>query len=89
MRKWLLLITVIGFGLRLTLLGEQSLWYDEGVTWLLSQMKHLPDLIEWTASDIQPPLYYLLIWLTDIVIEDSEWGHSGFPQPLSTHWQFP
>ena len=72
MHKWLLLITLTGFGLRLTLLGEQSLWYDEGVTWMLSQMQ-LPDLIEWTANDIQPPLYYLLIWITDILFGDSEW----------------
>jgi mannosyltransferase len=73
MRIWLLLITLAGFGIRLTLLGEQSLWYDEGVSWMLSQMR-LPDLFEWTAADIQPPLYYLLLWVSDIVISDSEWA---------------
>ena len=72
-RVWLLLFILIAFALRLLWLGEQSLWYDEGVTWMLSQMP-LPELIRWTAADIQPPLYYLLIWATDILIDDSEWA---------------
>jgi mannosyltransferase len=80
MRYWALLITLVGFGIRLTLLGEQSLWYDEGVSWMLSQMQ-LPDLFEWTAADIQPPLYYLLIWGSDILISDSEWA-LRFPSAL-------
>lgn len=72
-RLGLLILILIALGLRLTLLGQQSLWYDEGVTWMLSQMQ-LPALIEWTAADIQPPLYYLLIWATDIIFGDSEWA---------------
>ncbi|MEW5960150.1 MAG: glycosyltransferase family 39 protein, partial [Chloroflexota bacterium] len=71
-RFWLLLIILIGFGLRLTRLGEQSLWYDEGVTWLLAQMRTTADLIQWTAADIQPPLYYLLIWGSAILFGHSE-----------------
>ena len=74
-RPWLLLLIIlIAFMLRLTLLGQQSLWYDEGVTWLLSQMRYLSDLIQWTAADIQPPLYYLLIWNSHIVFGQSEWA---------------
>ncbi len=80
-RLWLLLIILIGFGLRLLRLGEQSLWYDEGVTWMLSQMQ-LPSLIQWTADDIQPPLYYLLLWATDLLFSDSEWA-LRFPSALS------
>lgn len=72
-RFGLLLLILMAWALRLFLLGAQSLWYDEGVTWMLSQMM-LPDLINWTAADIQPPFYYLLIWLTEIVIDDSEWA---------------
>ncbi len=72
-RFQLLSLILIALALRLTFLGEQSLWYDEGVTWMLSQMQ-LPDLIGWTAADIQPPLYYLLIWFTDIIFSDSEWA---------------
>ena len=69
----LLLLILMAWALRLLLLGKQSLWYDEGVTWMLSQMP-LPDLISWTAADIQPPFYYLLIWLSEIIIDDSEWA---------------
>ena len=64
---------MIAFWLRLLRLGDQSLWYDEGVTWMLSRMQ-LSALISWTAADIQPPLYYLLIWATDILFDDSEWS---------------
>ena len=80
-RWWLLLLILIAFTLRLTLLGQQSLWYDEGVTWLLSQMRTLSDLITWTAADIQPPLYYLLIWNTDLIFGASEWA-LRFPSAL-------
>lgn len=80
-RLRLLTIIIAAFALRLTLLGRQSLWYDEGVTWLLSQMKSLADLVEWTAADIQPPLYYLLIWSTDILFGHSEWA-LRFPSAL-------
>jgi len=73
-RPWLILTILTGFALRLTLLGEQSLWYDEGVTWLLSQMRTLGDLIDWTAADIQPPLYYLLIWSSNSIFGHSEWA---------------
>jgi len=72
-RLWLPVIIFIAFALRLTLLGEQSLWYDEGVSWLLTQ-KSLPDLIQWTAADIQPPLYYLILWFTTRIFGDSEFA---------------
>lgn len=72
-RLGLLVIILIALALRLALLGEQSLWYDEGVTWLLSQ-KPPGELIQWTAADIQPPFYYLLIWETDELFGHSEWA---------------
>ncbi len=60
-RFWLLLIIIAAFGLRAFRLDAQSLWYDEGVTWYLTRFS-LPELVRWTAADIQPPLYYLLEW---------------------------
>jgi uncharacterized membrane protein len=72
-RLGLLVVILIALALRLALLGEQSLWYDEGVTWLLSQ-KPPGELIQWTAADIQPPFYYLLIWETDALFGHSEWA---------------
>ncbi|MCB0210731.1 MAG: glycosyltransferase family 39 protein [Anaerolineae bacterium] len=70
---WLIILIWVATALRLAWLDQQSLWYDEGVTWMLSQMS-LTDLINWTAADIQPPLYYLIIWTTDILFSDSEWA---------------
>ena len=70
---WLIILIWMAAALRLAWLDQQSLWYDEGVTWMLSQMP-LTELINWTAADIQPPLYYLIIWTTDILFSDSEWA---------------
>jgi 4-amino-4-deoxy-L-arabinose transferase-like glycosyltransferase len=41
-------------------LATQSLWYDEGVTAMVAQMAPAT-LVRWTAADIQPPLYYLIV----------------------------
>ena len=59
-----LLILLLAAFLRLSHLDVQSLWYDEGVTARVSQMG-VAELARWTANDIQPPLYYLLLggWL--------------------------
>jgi len=63
-RFTLLLFIFFAFALRLHHLDVQSLWYDEGVTARVSQLG-LSALARWTADDIQPPLYYLLLggWL--------------------------
>ena len=59
-----LLILLVAFLLRVHHLDVQSLWYDEGVTARVAQMP-LSQMLRWTANDIQPPLYYLLLggWL--------------------------
>ncbi len=54
-------LLLVGLALRVYRLPAQSLWYDEGVTWYLTRMP-LPQLTVWTANDIQPPLYYYLLW---------------------------
>jgi len=63
-RATLALILLLAFGLRVHQLDAQSLWYDEGVTARVAQMG-AGALARWTADDIQPPLYYLLLggWL--------------------------
>lgn len=63
-RLGLLLILLLAFGLRAYHLDVQSLWYDEGVTARVAQMG-VRELARWTANDIQPPLYYILLsgWL--------------------------
>lgn len=59
---WLSFLLLLGFALRMYQLAAQSLWYDEAISWYLTRMP-LPRLTEWTANDIQPPLYYYLLWL--------------------------
>ncbi|MCL4858451.1 MAG: glycosyltransferase family 39 protein [Caldilineaceae bacterium] len=72
-RVWLLLPVLAALALRLYRLDTQSLWYDEAVTADLAQ-RTAADLIHWTAGDIQPPLYYLIMagwaWLAGL----SEWS---------------
>lgn len=61
-RLGLIVLLLLAFALRAYQLAVQSLWYDEAISWYLTQMT-LPQLTEWTAKDIQPPLYYYLLWL--------------------------
>ncbi|MBI4496864.1 MAG: glycosyltransferase family 39 protein [Chloroflexi bacterium] len=55
-----LVATLLGFGLRVFRLGEQSLWYDEAFSVLLA-VRPLPSIVAGTALDTMPPLYYLLL----------------------------
>lgn len=64
-RLRLLAICLLAFGLATFRLDFQSLWYDEGVTATVAQ-QGIVELTRWTASDIQPPLYYYGV---------SAWGH--------------
>ena len=57
----LLALILLSFALRSYRLTYQSLWYDEGVSVRLAHMQ-ISHLLQWTANDIQPPLYYLLLW---------------------------
>ncbi|MEZ4729454.1 MAG: glycosyltransferase family 39 protein [Caldilineaceae bacterium] len=69
----LLALILLAWGLRLHRLDAQSLWYDEGVTANLAQ-RTLVDLTQWTARDIQPPLYYYVVWGWGRVAGWSEWS---------------
>ncbi len=69
----LLIVILLGFLLRVGGLGQQSLWYDEGVTAVVSQ-QGTAELTRWTANDIQPPLYYLLLSPWTRVMGTSEWA---------------
>ncbi len=63
----------VAFALRCYRLSAQSLWYDEGVSWYLTTMS-LPKLTAWTANDIQPPLYYYVLWGWVRLAGDSEYS---------------
>ena len=64
---------MLAFALRVYRLPAQSLWYDEGVSWYLTRMSW-PALTVWTANDIQPPLYYYLLWLWVRLAGSSEYA---------------
>lgn len=61
---WVLFFVLLGFGLRLNQLSLQPLWGDEGWSLYFAGLR-VPQLVALTASDIHPPLYYLLLklWL--------------------------
>ncbi|MCZ2113882.1 MAG: hypothetical protein LC131_08610 [Anaerolineae bacterium] len=54
------LVLLLATFLRFHLLGAQSFWNDEGNSARLSE-RSIALIIEGTASDVHPPLYYLLL----------------------------
>lgn len=56
----LLLITALGFVLRIYQLGYESLWLDEATTHLTSSST-LSQIFHATSGDVHPPLYYYLV----------------------------
>lgn len=53
-------LCAIGLAARMYGIGVESLWLDEATSLMLARMD-VRDLIEWTALDIHPPLYYTLL----------------------------
>ncbi len=79
-KGWRLLVIAVlllGFGLRFHLLDAQSFWNDEGNSARLSE-RSLELIIEGTASDIHPPLYYLLLHGWRALAGDSEFALRAF-----------
>jgi mannosyltransferase len=63
---WLLiLIVLIGTGVRSYHLTSRSLWFDEAFSWRLIQFP-ITEMIARDATDVHPPLYYILLqgWST-------------------------
>lgn len=58
---WLGLL--VAFGLRVYTLGDQNIWWDEGLS-VLAARKSFTGATLWTAADVHPPLYFwiLLSW---------------------------
>jgi len=62
MAPWLVVvITLVGGGLRVLLLANKGMWLDETLSvWLANHS--VGDVLPWVARiDHQPPLYYLLL----------------------------
>ncbi|HRQ37419.1 MAG TPA: glycosyltransferase family 39 protein [Chloroflexota bacterium] len=76
-RLSLLAVFLLAFGLRFHLLDAQSFWNDEGNSARLSE-RTITLIIEGTASDIHPPLYYLLLHGWRQVAGTTEFGLRAF-----------
>ena len=63
-------ILAIGVALRVLGLGDKNLWLDESASWL-ETTRSLPDLVRWTARDVHPPGYYLLLKAWALAFGDS------------------
>lgn len=70
---WAVAIVGVGFLLRTYRLGVESIWYDEGVSLYLAQQTPA-GIIQHTAGDIHPPLYYLLLHLWIRLLGSSEFA---------------
>ena len=58
---------------RLTLLGQESYWFDE--IWAVKQVRAaLPDLLaDLARNDVHPPLYPMLLWSWTRLFGEAEW----------------
>lgn len=72
-----ILILLLATGLRFYLLDNQSFWNDEGNTARLSE-RSIRLIIEGTASDIHPPLYYLILRGWRELVGQSEFALRAF-----------
>lgn len=64
-------------GLRFYRLDAQSFWNDEGNSARLSE-RSVPLIVEGTASDVHPPLYYLFLRGWREMVGESEFGLRAF-----------
>jgi mannosyltransferase len=53
-------ILLLSLAARLYGIATESIWLDEATSLMLARMS-VPALVQWTASDIHPPLYYILL----------------------------
>ena len=73
LRASLWAIVLLGTGLRFLNLGRQSVWIDEGFSWLASRM-NFGAVTRLAWEDVHPPLYYYLLKASLWVFPDTEFG---------------
>ncbi len=88
---WLALgILLLAAAVRFHRLGEQSLWYDEGVAYAHSQ-RTLPELIPQLQANVHVPAYFALLGVWEDVAGASEFSLralSAFFSILSAAWVY-
>ena len=78
----LLAIMLLGAVLRFYGLGFQSLWGEELASWDFSTRETISQVIGGVRSDVQPPLYFLILRFVHWIFGDSEWA-LRFPSALA------
>lgn len=73
----LTLIVLLAFGVRVHLLGAQSLWNDEGSSYVQAG-RAFDEIAFHTARDIHPPLYYWLLKVWAALTGTSEFALRAF-----------
>ena len=88
---WLALaILLLAAALRFHQLGEQSLWYDEGVAYAHSR-RALPELVPLLQRNVHVPAYFALLGLWEDIAGASEFSlraPSAFFSILSVAWTY-
>ena len=75
-KYFLLAIIALSAIVRLIFVARASIWHDEGYTMML--IKHdVVGIIERTARDVHPPLYYLVAHAWQFIAGDSEFAIRG------------
>ena len=61
-RDWAILVAALlaAFALRIWLLGDQNVWWDEGLAIWAVRLGWGP-MTMWTAADVHPPIYFWLL----------------------------
>lgn len=63
----------LGTALRFLNLGRQSVWIDEGHSWLISRLSFV-DLFLYSWQDVHPPLYFYLLKALLHFVPSTEYG---------------
>ena len=58
--RLLIPVLLLAFALRIAGLAAHNIWWDEGIGVWLARMSTW-EIIQWTAGDVHPPIYYLLL----------------------------
>ena len=69
----LLTILLTAYALRVYRLGDQNIWWDEGLA-IWAVQKSFVGTTLWTAGDVHPPLYFWMLWPWVHLVGDGEFA---------------
>ncbi len=81
-RPWpLLALLLLAFALRIWGLADHNIWWDEGLAAWMARLP-VPQILDWNARDVHPPLYFTLLHFWWRVAGDGEFV-LRFPSALT------